>query len=384
MNIAWAEQIARQGLNALQSGDAANAQVLLGRAIDAGYRHPDVFVALGYAHKNQGAKEAAAAEFTRALSLDPRHLRALLAKAETLQDLGRETEAVGFYASALKLTPDPESTPKDLRAVFSRGFELMQRRHAQLETALNERFSNLETLKQRSPRFAESVDILLGHARPHYQKPTKFYYPGLPERAVYDRADFDWAEEIEAQTGAILEELQVVLAEGDIHLRPYLEVDEGMPRLRDSDLINNIDWGAYYLWRHGEIVADAAERCPRTIAALGAAPLDFLSKQAPSNLFSVLKPGAHIPPHHGMLNTRLICHLPLIIPPNCALRVGNQLVEWKLGELIIFDDSVEHEAWNRSDETRVILLFEIWKPELSREERAEISALFEILAADGA
>ena len=75
-----------------------------------------------------------------------------------------------------------------------------------------------------------------------------------------------------------------------------------------------------------------------------------------------------------MLNTRLICHLPIIVPENCgALRVGNQTRTWQEGKALIFDDSVEHEAWNNSNEERVVLLFDIWRPELTEDERRLIT-----------
>jgi len=80
-----------------------------------------------------------------------------------------------------------------------------------------------------------------------------------------------------------------------------------------------------------------------------------------------------------MLNTRLICHLPLIVPPDCRLRVGNEVRLVEAGKMLIFDDSIEHEAWNDSDETRVILLFEIWRPELDAGERHALTAMFEAI-----
>ena len=77
-----------------------------------------------------------------------------------------------------------------------------------------------------------------------------------------------------------------------------------------------------------------------------------------------------------MVNTRLICHLPLIVPENCgALRVGNEMRAWTEGEMLIFDDSIQHEAWNDSDKERVVLLFDIWRPELSEEERALVGTV---------
>jgi aspartyl/asparaginyl beta-hydroxylase (cupin superfamily) len=77
-----------------------------------------------------------------------------------------------------------------------------------------------------------------------------------------------------------------------------------------------------------------------------------------------------------MVNTRLICHLPLIVPQGCELRVGNETRQWVEGKAWVFDDTIEHEAWNRSAETRVILLFEIWRPELTAEERMLVDAMF--------
>lgn len=71
-------------------------------------------------------------------------------------------------------------------------------------------------------------------------------------------------------------------------------------------------------------------------------------------LFPVLKPGVRIAPHHGFLNTRLICHLPLVVPPGCFLRVGND-TRSSARQSWVFNDLIEHEAWNSSNQPRVIL-----------------------------
>ena len=85
-----------------------------------------------------------------------------------------------------------------------------------------------------------------------------------------------------------------------------------------------------------------------------------------------------------MLNTRLICHIPLIVPEECRLRVGNETRAVEFGKAMIFDDSIEHEAWNDSDETRVVLLFEIWRPELSEAERRALTVMYEAISGYGA
>lgn len=116
--------------------------------------------------------------------------------------------------------------------------------------------------------------------------------------------------------------------------------------------------------------------CPSALAALELAPQPAIPASAPLALFSRLTPGTHIQPHHGMLNTRLICHLPLIVPEGCALRVGPETRQWHEGELMIFDDSFEHEAWNRGTSDRTILLFEIWRPGINADEREQLTRIF--------
>ena len=115
------------------------------------------------------------------------------------------------------------------------------------------------------------------------------------------------------------------------------------------------------------------------MTALDKVPMTHIGTKTPAVLFSKLTPGAHIPPHRGMLNCRLIGHLPLIVPDGCWLRVGNETRRWEEGKLLIFDDSFEHEAKNDSDQTRIVLLFDIWRPELNDGEKAGISDLFDTI-----
>jgi len=115
------------------------------------------------------------------------------------------------------------------------------------------------------------------------------------------------------------------------------------------------------------------------MAVLDMIPLCDVPGKNPSVLFSLLRPGVRIDPHHGLVNYRLIAHLPLIVPEGCSLRVGNERRFWDEGKLLIFDDSIEHEAENPSDRLRVVLLFDIWRPELSGSDRKFIRALFETI-----
>jgi aspartyl/asparaginyl beta-hydroxylase (cupin superfamily) len=205
-----------------------------------------------------------------------------------------------------------------------------------------------------------------------------FYFPGLPQRPFYERDEFDWLPRLEAQVPAIRAELDAVLADGDDGFQPYVERAEGRPAPANP-LLDDPSWSAFFLWKNGEPVAANAARCPVTMAALAATPRPMIANWSPMGLFSVLRPGTHIRPHHGVLNTRLICHLPLIVPPGCGIRVGAETREWCEGETLIFDDSFEHEAWNRGDATRVVLLFEVWRPEITADERAALTRIFELI-----
>jgi aspartate beta-hydroxylase len=89
----------------------------------------------------------------------------------------------------------------------------------------------------------------------------------------------------------------------------------------------------------------------------------------------VFTPGTHLLPHRGVTNARLVAHLPLIVPEECALRVGGELHHWQEGRVVVFDDTYEHEAWNRSTRNRVVMIFDIWNPYLTEVERLAIAEL---------
>ena len=101
-----------------------------------------------------------------------------------------------------------------------------------------------------------------------------------------------------------------------------------------------------------------------------------IAGRSPVAHWSRLLPGTHIAPHHGMLNTRLICHIPIRTASACSLRVGNEVREWIDGVPLVFDDSIEHEASNAGDKSRTVLLFEIWRPEITEDEREALAGIF--------
>ena len=228
-----------------------------------------------------------------------------------------------------------------------------------------------------SPRFARALDIAAGRRKLYFQQPTVFNYPELPNVQYYDPADFPWVRPIEAATAEVRTELLALIgAEGTDNFRPYIQAQDSSVRLdANKSLVESRDWSALFLCENGRPDEALIERCPKAWEAVQQAPLARIPGWGPTVMFSLLKAGARIAPHTGMFNTRLVCHLPLIVPPGCRFRVGNEIREWREGQLFIFNDTIEHEAWNDSGQDRVVLIFDIWRPEFSEQERRELAAL---------
>ena len=148
-------------------------------------------------------------------------------------------------------------------------------------------------------------------------------------------------------------------------------------------LNRNPDWTAIHLFRHGERVEANARHCPRTLALLEKLPQPEIAGASPNAMFSLLAPRTEIPPHVGVSNSRLVCHLPLIVPDGCWFRVGGETRSWKAGEAFVFDDTIEHEAMNPSDELRVVFIFDVWHPDLSAVEREAVAALISATSVSG-
>lgn len=330
--------------------------------------------------RNRGDAAGEAAAIERLLAADPRNVPALIRRADLYAAAGDARSASSFYLMAIRLAP-PSGLSKELAAELARAQQACDRfageyRDHMLRGLAARGFDPARS----SARFADSVDLILGQKRVFLQQPKYYYFPGLPQIQFYDRDLFPWFDEIEAATGDIRAELEAVLEEPGA-FSPYVTGHANRPKKDEDGMLNNPAWSAYYLWKNGEPVAENAARFPKTMAALRNAPLALVPNRSPSILFSLLRPGAHIPPHNGLVNTRLVCHLPVIVPGKCRFRVGNDTRDWVAGKGWAFDDSIEHEAWNGSDRTRVILLFDVWRPELTEEERRLVVSLFETIDA---
>jgi len=164
----------------------------------------------------------------------------------------------------------------------------------------------------------------------------------------------------------------IALMEDGQGFTPYVDHAEGTHgALVFKDINRSTNWTSFHFYRHGERIEENCARCPGTAALLDSLDLQRVPGYGPEVMFSVLQPHSKIPAHYGAVNGRLVVHLPLIVPADCgALRVANEARGWEEGKLLFFDDTFEHEAWNNSDQTRVVLIFDTWNPALSSVERA--------------
>lgn len=378
MSAPQAERAMQAGIAALRQGRGEEARRLVQQVIDRGSPLPPPWFLLAQCCRSTGDTDAEEAALDKALADQPRNIGALIMKGDCRRRRGDLRAAVSFYRVALAAAAHAGQVPAILAAELRRVEALIREAEGgfeqQLETHLDKAGIDAGA---RSRRFQMALDIMLGRKQVYLQEPNSFYFPGLPQIQFYEREDFPWLAEIEAAIPAMRAELEAVLAAED-GFRPYVEANPDRPQ-PNNPLLGDPGWSAFHLWKSGEPVAGNAERCPATMAALVKAPMPRIKGRSPMALFSLLRPGTHIKPHHGFLNTRLICHVPLIAPAGCRLRVGNEIREWEPGKALIFDDSIEHEAWNDGSETRVVLLFEIWRPEIAPDERTALTAMFEAI-----
>jgi aspartyl/asparaginyl beta-hydroxylase (cupin superfamily) len=368
-----------RGLQLMQRGQPGEARDMFQRATSADPRHPALWSNLAASLHALGLLDEEMAAIEHALAIEPRHPTALLQKAALLEQRGEPRSAARIYRAAL-LTLGPESAPPPpLRAAFERAREAVREDDAALTHAIQERLAPVRARHRSgvSRRADHCVELLTGRSARFTPQPTFMYFPGIPALEFFDNAEFPWLAAIEGATDAIRAELTAVFASDQGGLEPYVAYPDGVPLDQWRQLNRSRRWSAYFLWNQGVAQPQHLARCPRMAEALRSTPQCDIAQHGPNVFFSILEPHTRIPPHTGVTNARLTVHLPLIVPPGCGFRVGSETREWIPGRAWVFDDTVEHEAWNDSDTPRAILIFDIWNPYLTEAERDVVRAATE-------
>jgi len=369
-------------LATLRSGRAQRALELLRRAAVAAPEDAVTQHHLGRAHDAVANSAAAADAHAAAVRLVPEFFVARLHLAACLERLRRHDEALIQYKRAVDDAQaqgrwlNRATTPAALVPLVEHGVvAVKQGRRALFERVLaplREHYG-----RESLTRVEQCLRIYLNEEAPIYpdprQRPTFLLFPGLPTSAYLDRAQFAWIDALEAQTPLIRAELDQLLPSSAGRERVFSSDALEAENLRGFNATPS--WNGYYFYRHGERRDANCQACPATTRVLDALPLSRVREHGPEVMFSVFTPGTYLMPHRGVTNTRVVGHLPLIVPEDCALSVGGEIHEWRTGRVLVFDDTYEHEAWNRSRSTRVVLIFDIWNPYLTETERAAVTDL---------
>lgn len=368
---------------AMLLGQPALAIVHLQAAMASAPDNAAVARSLGVAWLACGQLDEAEASLRQARALAPQEAQTLLHLGQVLQRKGRLLAAAQIYYRALLTAQgkgewlSPASTPPALRAAVVHAMDVVDRERSRALDALlapwRDQHGAAALTRVQRCLDAHLKRLTLTPADPQ-QRPRFLYVPDLPSPRYFERSLFDWIPQLEAATAGIRAEAQAVLQDGA--LQPFLNFDSAE---QVGQYLGSADtppaWDAFFFYRDGRRYDEHHLRCPHTAAMLDALPLVRIREHAPEICYSVLAPGTHILPHTGVSNLRVVVHLPLIVPPDCAIEVAGQTHVWREAEVVVFDDSFEHHAWNRSSERRVILLMDTWNPYLDPVERAALTAL---------
>ena len=371
------EALLSAATQALARRDSSAALQVLQHAAATAPRDPMVQLYTALALKDLDRPEEEMGAVTRALAIDPYFYPALLHKAMLLERLGRRRQAARVFKDVLKIMPPPEQAGAGFAKAAEHARAAIEENRRSLEHHLDGVLADMlrRHSTARLDRFEETVAVMTGAKQRYSPKPTMLHFAQLQPLQFYPNELFPWIPELEAATEDIRRECEIVLNEQRDESFPYIQYPPGAPVNQRLEPNHTRRWATYFLWKSGERVDANCARCPRTAAVVESLPIARTRNYSPNVLFSAQEAHTVIPPHNGDTNARLVVHLPLLLPPNCTFRVGNDTREWRHGKAWVFDDSVEHEARNDSDELRAQLMFDVWNPFLSDAERELVEGL---------
>lgn len=174
----------------------------------------------------------------------------------------------------------------------------------------------------------------------------------LADDPVLDVRDFAWTALLRENWQAIRDEA-VAVALGDDAAPSLVEISPDHRAIARMHM-----WKSFFLWGYDYPVEENLARCPATATLVSAVP------GMATACFSILAPGTHIPAHRGVTKGLITCHLGLVIPQDgdARLRLGDRVLRWAEGETLVFDDTCDHEVWNDTRHSRVVLLIQFRRP----------------------
>jgi aspartyl/asparaginyl beta-hydroxylase (cupin superfamily) len=371
---------------ALRAGAFEEAEAILIEAVGQTPDAPELHLNLAAARRARGDTEGAMTAVDAALRRAPRHFHALLMRASLLDAKGDRRAAGAASGLAVSMAPPSELLDPATRRALERAQTLAKHHQEALAAELDALTGAWRGAGLRqTPRVGLFLDRLTGRRAVYRQQPVLYEFPELPSIEFYDPELFPWIPALDAAAPEIIREfLQVASGADRTELNegfePYIQYPDTAPLDQWAELNRSPQWSAFHLYKSGQPIAANMARCPKTVAALGRVGQPVMAIRAPNAMYSLLKPRTRIPPHTGVTNTRLVAHLPLLVPERCGFRVGSETRPWTVGRTWVFDDTIEHEAWNDSDQLRGVLIFDIWSPFLSESERLCVVQVMDALS----
>ena len=374
---------------AVARGDLDAAHGLLSTATAVAPNDVSLLFEHAQVSSQMGHIEVARDRFNALLALDPSHHLAWLCAGDLHQACGDNVAALRAWYQAITRAHKAghwlgtETTDPSIRDAVLRNIERLRRGRR------DHYFESFEVVRAAcgSSAVARVERALTGYlgewdATPPdpRQRPKFLYFPDLPCGPFHDPYLQPWAPRLrEAWLDIRAEAAELLLADRDFE--SFLGLKPGQSAAGYVGGTNpKASWDAYFFYRHGVRLEPQHAQCPTTSAILESIDLCRVDNQAPEVCFSVIRPQSTIVAHHGVTNTRLVMHLPLIVPRDCALNIVNAGTHhWKEGELMMFDDTYQHEAWNNSDQPRLIVLMDCWNPHLTVPEQQAVKLLVEAI-----
>jgi|tagenome__1003787_1003787.scaffolds.fasta_scaffold20989346_11 aspartate beta-hydroxylase len=357
---------------AMARGNVRQAASLLEAAAQRGH-DASTLLRLATVRRSLGDFPGAVAAAAAAVELSPRNFLMALLLGSLRELMGAVHGAERAYRVACDHAPIDLSFQPAMMKQLNHARRLVEARESWrdrlLEWQPGKSALPLDQAEDRRMR-GFRANILENHDSGPVVAPA-FVIPGIKPKKYFDASAFAGVAEIERDTDAVCEEFLALVEE---------KRDQWSSRLAGLHAPGNGParggaWSMIPLIRNGRVVEEFASRCPRTMQLAKGLDLPDIPLISPSLYFSVLEPGSRIEPHIGITNARIIAHFPLIVPENCGFRVGGELRQWERGKALIFDDMTTHEAWNDSDRIRVVLIADLWRPELTVAERAAVTDL---------
>ena len=339
----------------------------------------EAWLKLAALQRRAGQRLSALEAVNRALDARPNEFLALLFKGSLHQQLAESDRAAEVYRAAIFHAADTPNLPRPVQSQLERAREFLANRRSDIEANM----PLLNALDQRhQARAKRFLDNVLDRRAIYTQKPTHYHYPDLPDIEFFDHDYSEFLQQLREAYPAIRSEFMQLAADLPDLKQPYVDFASGQPMGEWAALNKSPSWNAFHLVRYGEVNRQIAEICPETMKAFSMGPQADIEGLTPNLMFSLLAPRTKIPPHFGVANFRVLVHLPIIVPGQCFFRVGADTRPWVEGEPWIFDDTIEHEAWNDSDHLRVILIGDLWRPGLEDTDKNIVRAFFDAKSHD--